>query len=54
MERSRDAAIEMGMDWLGHFDDDELIHSMTGSPIGDILAYVRGCRICAMWRTWTR
>jgi len=38
MKRAREAAMTMGIDWLLHIDDDELLYSPERKPVGEILA----------------
>lgn len=38
MKRARETSMSMGIDWLLHIDDDELLYSPEGKPIGQILA----------------
>lgn len=38
MSRAQSEAAKMGMDWLVHVDDDELLYSNSGRRLGDILA----------------
>jgi len=40
MARARDACSQMGIDWLIHIDDDELLYSPQSRKIGDLLAAV--------------
>mmetsp|Transcript_40451 Transcript_40451/g.72452 ORF Transcript_40451/g.72452 Transcript_40451/m.72452 type:complete len:419 (+) Transcript_40451:44-1300(+) len=40
MARARDACKEMGIDWLVHIDDDELLYSPQKRKVGDLLGAV--------------
>jgi len=40
MERARTLAAKLGIDWLVHIDDDELLYSPTQRRVGEVLAAV--------------